>query len=91
MAEKAKNLRKTLSKNRIQKQQSLNENKQNKNETLGFNPLRESCPLQQPDPLIHNQHTYQPSMPLSDVDPLKYFDLMNSEEKKKEKESKHNK
>lgn len=91
MAEKAKNLRKTLSKNRIQKQQSLNENNQAKNETSDFNPLRQSSPLQQPDFLTHNQHTYQPSMPLSEVDPLKYFDLMNSnsEEKKKEKESKY--
>ena len=92
MADKAKNLRKTLSKNRLNKQQS-NPDNQVKPEVPPnpfINPLRQSSPLAQTDPLTMNHHGYQPSMPLSEVDPLKFFDLINSvneEKKQKEKES----
>ena len=92
MADKAKNLRKTLSKNRLAKQQSNSEN-QTKNDPPQnpfINPLRQSSPLTQSDPLNTEHHGYQPSMPLAEVEPLKFFDLINSvneEKKQKEKES----
>ena len=88
MAERAKNLRKTLSKNRMNKQQSLNQDSQGKTDGTVNMALRQSSPNQPVSEPFAMNHGYQPSMPLAEVDPLKFFDIMNQKGEEEKKESK---
>ena len=79
MAEKARNLRKFLSKSKLEKEKKAQEEKEKQEKNQGFDPLRMSMPnpIQKPP---ENEKK-------EDVDPLRFFDIVSlAMEKKKEKE-----